>query len=191
MVTSLSSSNNDLAGIIWKQLAQSDADGDGKLSKDELQAAMADTVAGTETGTAFDDVFTKIDSDGDGYITKDEFDGFLQSSKPDKDVMRGLVSAEVDKAVANMQQQLWQSLLSQNSSSGDIVAQNGLFSDSLLQEASSSTDSLFSQLDTNQDGTLSKEDFSNLGSTLLGQLQTYNNAAQSGSNLLNLLNTNT
>ena len=191
MVTSLSSSNNDLAAIIWKQMAQSDTDGDSKLSKAELQAAMADTSAGTETGTALDEVFSKIDSDNDGYITKDEFDSFLQSSKQDKEVMRSLVSAEVDKAVANMQQQMWQSLLSQNNNSGDAAAQKGLFSDSLLQEASSSTDSLFSQLDTNQDGTLSKEDFSNLGSTLLGQLQTYNNAAQSGSNLLDLLNTNT
>lgn len=55
---------------MWNKM---DADGDGQVTKSELEAFMADAPAGPN-GEApdIDDLFSEVDSNGDGVITKDE-----------------------------------------------------------------------------------------------------------------------
>ncbi len=54
----------------------SDGDGDGAVSKTELQALLEAMSGGTasQTGVSSDDVFSQLDTDGDGGLTQAEFD---------------------------------------------------------------------------------------------------------------------
>ncbi|MGN8002485.1 XopAW family type III secretion system calcium-binding effector [Acidovorax sp. 22279] len=53
-----------------------DSDGDGAVSKTELQALLEAMSGGTasQTGVSSDDVFSQLDTDGDGSLTQAEFD---------------------------------------------------------------------------------------------------------------------
>ena len=53
-----------------------DSDGDGAVSKTELQALLEAISGGTasQTGVSSDDVFSQLDTDGDGSLTQAEFD---------------------------------------------------------------------------------------------------------------------
>ena len=53
-----------------------DSDGDGAVSKTELQALLEAMSGGTasQTGVSSDDVFSQLDADGDGSLTQAEFD---------------------------------------------------------------------------------------------------------------------
>lgn len=53
-----------------------DSDGDGAVSKTELQALLEAMSGGTasQAGVSSDDVFSQLDADGDGGLTQAEFD---------------------------------------------------------------------------------------------------------------------
>ena len=53
-----------------------DSDGDGAVSKTELQALLEAMSGGTasQVGVSSDDVFSQLDADGDGSLTQAEFD---------------------------------------------------------------------------------------------------------------------
>jgi EF hand domain-containing protein len=55
-----------------------DADGDGKITKDEFEKALG--AGGTNTAQA-DDVFGKLDKDGDGSVTMDEMSSALKGGR--------------------------------------------------------------------------------------------------------------
>jgi len=55
-----------------------DADGDGKITKDEFEKALG--AGGTNTAQA-DDVFSKLDKDGDGSVTSDEMSSALKGGR--------------------------------------------------------------------------------------------------------------
>jgi Ca2+-binding EF-hand superfamily protein len=54
-----------------KMYEQADTNGDGKVTKDELKAAMPKDSNGN--GPSVDDVFSSLDTDGDGSITSSEY----------------------------------------------------------------------------------------------------------------------
>ena len=169
MVSNVSSSStNSLASTLWSQLQQSDTDNDGKLSKTEMEAGSAKLTATYGSNADFSKVFSKIDTDGDGYITQDEFNNYMQNSSASNSIMGGMISSQASQAIQNMQSQMISTLTSGSTSD-------------------SSNTNLFSQLDTNQDGKISQSDFSQIGSTLLNQLQSYNSALASNSNLDSML----
>ena len=77
-IGNLASGSGDLAtylqqhkqGAAEKLFGKMDTDGDGKISKSELEAAF--TAAGG-TAQQADAVFAKLDTDGDGAVSKNEF----------------------------------------------------------------------------------------------------------------------
>lgn len=60
------------------------SDGDGAVSKTELQALLEAMSGGTasQTGVSSDDVFSQLDADGDGSLTEAEFDAGRPSGAP-------------------------------------------------------------------------------------------------------------
>jgi Ca2+-binding EF-hand superfamily protein len=91
---SSSASNVDFAEL-RKQMAQRmaermmkdlDADGDGKLSKNELlqasQAHASSSSNDTSSGKSIDDLFAALDSDGDGSVSKSELSEFMEKAGP-------------------------------------------------------------------------------------------------------------
>ncbi len=194
MVNGINTSSNALASNIWNQLVASDKDGDGKLNKAEMQTAAANVGAINSTDTDYSKAFAKMDTNGDGYITKDEFNTMFQNGNANKDLMSGLVSKEVNLMVAQMQEQLMKTFLAPNDSSNTSSASDYFSSPSQIQNTPINSNDVFTQLDTNKDGKIDKNDFNSLGNSLLGQLQTYNSALTSNSavgansNLLSLLN---
>ncbi|QLA80994.1 calcium-binding protein [Acidovorax sp. JMULE5] len=67
--TATSQAGDDLFGKV-------DSDGDGAVSKTELQALLEAMSGGTasQAGVSSDDVFSQLDADGDGSLTQAEFD---------------------------------------------------------------------------------------------------------------------
>lgn len=67
--TATSQAGDDLFGKV-------DSDGDGAVSKTELQALLEAMSGGTasQVGVSSDDVFSQLDADGDGSLTQAEFD---------------------------------------------------------------------------------------------------------------------
>jgi Ca2+-binding EF-hand superfamily protein len=61
-------SAQDLAAMREKMFKKADTDGDGKISKAEMQAAAPKDGKGPNV----DELFSKVDTDGDGYITDTE-----------------------------------------------------------------------------------------------------------------------
>jgi Ca2+-binding EF-hand superfamily protein len=60
-----------------------DQNGDGKVTKDELQSAFASRQsagANSSQGPSLDDLFSRIDTNGDGSIDESENDAFLESA---------------------------------------------------------------------------------------------------------------
>ena len=115
-----------------------DTNGDGSISLDEFTAAMtklpstADNSANSAGSTTAGDLFNQIDTDGDGAISKDEASAF-----------RSKISAEIQAML----------LLSQ--------AQNGTGAATTVNAGVSgpTADSIFAKLDTDGNGSISKDEF--------------------------------
>jgi Ca2+-binding EF-hand superfamily protein len=120
---------------MWQDLLKrTDADGDGKISKNEFEAHKPKDGRGPNGG----DMFDKADTDGDGYITQDENAAFASSMKPPSP------SAMFNRADADGDGQLTKDEL------GTMAPKDG---------KGPSTDQAFSDMDTNQDGVVSKAEY--------------------------------
>jgi Ca2+-binding EF-hand superfamily protein len=61
-----------------------DADGDGKVTKDELKTFLSSKSGGANSpagAPSIDDIFSRIDTNGDGTIDESENASFMQSMK--------------------------------------------------------------------------------------------------------------
>src|SRR5690348_2276544 len=82
MTISGSGNTQDIATARQELFQKLDTNGDGKISKDELGAALAsEQSAGSASSKApsLDDLFSRIDTNGDGSIDQSENDAFLSS----------------------------------------------------------------------------------------------------------------
>lgn len=85
-----------------KMFEKMDADGDGKVTKDEYkkyreqasaqlkEKAKNQKVAGL-MNSVLDKLFEKMDANGDGKVTKDEFEKFQPAGNLDQDKLKGLI----------------------------------------------------------------------------------------------------
>src|SRR5690348_552856 len=75
-------SSQDTATQRQELFQKLDTNGDGKISKDELGAALANQQSSggaNSKGPSLDDLFSRIDTNGDGSIDQSENDAFLSS----------------------------------------------------------------------------------------------------------------
>ena len=157
MVNSISSSSS-LSQILQAEMRQRmfskiDANGDGKIGKDELTQMVA---KGPQGGPSVDDIMSKLDTNGDGSISQSEFaagdkaNGQMQGGPPPMMAGMGNMSS------ADFVKQLF--------SDADTNGDGKITKDELTQlmanapKGGSSVDDIMSKLDTNGDGTISQSE---------------------------------
>jgi Ca2+-binding EF-hand superfamily protein len=143
-----------------------DADGDGKISKDEFKDYMAKNGprALRDKPELLDRAFDKADADGDGYLSMDEFKALVEKfrermggkGKP------GAGPAAGAKALLEKPEVLFKKM----DANGDgkvskdefksFLAKNG---PPMLRDKTELLDKLFDRLDTDGDGSLTMEEF--------------------------------
>ena len=171
--TSATRSNRPPGGMSPdKMFAKVDTDGDGSVSKTELQG-MLDGIAkktGVTNSSSTDDLFSKMDGNGDGSLSKDELGkgmkdlmppppstmDFAQSrsenSSSGGDDLFGKVDTNGDGSVSQEEMQSLMKLM-------DKMAAGSSTDSTASSSATSSSSDLFSQLDANADGSLSQTEF--------------------------------
>lgn len=140
-----------------------DANSDGAVTKEEFIAARPKNVSETKAS----ELFAKIDTQNSGSINQDQFKNEMELIKPDKSVHSS--SNMLASAALNAIMQLVQ----QNNSS---------------DSASSKQDEMFTKIDANSDGNVSKDEFVNarphevtqeMAERLWGKLDTENKGSLS------------
>ena len=116
---------------------------------------------GSQSGkTSADEVFSKIDANGDGSISKDELSAF--QSNMQTQFKNSVMGSQTDSASLL-------SLLEAISRTATSNSASGTTAGSASQSAGGSTDALFSKIDTNGDGSISKDELSAFQSKLDAQ----------------------
>ena len=137
---------SNLAQDLFKKL---DANGDGVLTRDELEAAV---MASGSTKAAADALFSKLDPKNAGTVTGQQFSDRIKSSKDSKD--SSAVTAITKTLTPSTS--LLQNLFSQIDTSGDGTISKSEFEAAVTKSGGSQTDAddLFSQLDPTSTGTI-------------------------------------
>lgn len=139
MVSGISGGQTGLdASALWQDLLKkADKDGDGKISKEEMQSALPQK----GRGPGVDEIFSKIDTNHDGYIEESENAAWVENmpkqNPPDPAAM--FQKADQD---------------------GDGKITKAEFKAAAPQGASeSAVNEVFDSMDTNQDGVVSAEEY--------------------------------
>ena len=140
------------AAALRKQMFQKlDQDGDGKVTKDELTAAMPQD----GKGPSVDDIFSQVDSNEDGYIDESENDAFLEkmeSQRPDGPPP-GPPPGGADPS------KMAEELFKKADTDGDGQITKDELAAALPQDGNGpSVDDIFTDADTNGDGVISQSE---------------------------------
>jgi Ca2+-binding EF-hand superfamily protein len=162
--------SSDLA---TSMLQQSDTDGDGELSVDEIANAIgADTASGTDALTA---AVNKLDTDGDGKLSADELTAGIDSAQQAQQVHGGHHGHHAHKAESSSD--VASSVVSAADSDGDGALSADEITAALGDDSSSdSIAQQFKQLDTDGDGKLTTAE-------LTAAIDAFRSANQYGSTL--------
>ena len=112
------------------------------------------------SGPPADKLFSKIDTNGDGSISKDEFSTFQSSMT--KQSESSIMGSQADSTSAFLALLQSAGLAAADSSTSPTAASNATTS----QKSSTKADQLFSKIDTNGDGTISKDEFAKAGAAI-------------------------
>lgn len=158
MVNSVSGSNIfsqiALAEMRQRMFSNADANGDGKISKNEMTKVVANMPQG---GPSVDDIFSKLDTDGDGSITQSEFAAREKAHGQPHGGPPPMMSGTGNMSSADFLKQLF--------SDADTNGDGKITKDELTQvmanapEGGSSVDDIISKLDTDGDGSISQSEF--------------------------------
>jgi Ca2+-binding EF-hand superfamily protein len=157
MVSSISSSSS-LSQIAQAEMRQRmfskmDANGDGKIGKDELTQMVT---KGPQGGPSVDDIMSKLDTDGDGSITQSEFAAGDKANGQGQGGPPPMMGGMGNTSSADLVKQLL--------SDADTDSDGKISKDELTQvmanapKGGSSVDDIMSELDTNGDGFISESE---------------------------------
>jgi Ca2+-binding EF-hand superfamily protein len=162
--TSTSSSSDDETSGIFDSL---DTDKDGSVSISELLAATGDKSTANK-------IMNEIDSNKDGKISKDENDAFLKS------VQEKMQAASTDENSSSSSSSSLNFLDEKKLSRLiDVLFGNSGSSNAASSGDSQSADSIFSKIDSDGDGKISKSEFSAFSESLQEQTQNTNSSSDS------------
>jgi Ca2+-binding EF-hand superfamily protein len=157
MVSSVSNSNvfDQIARAEMRQrmFNNADANGDGKISKDEMAKVVANKPQG---GPSVDDIMSKLDTDGDGSISQSEFAA--------GDKAKGQMQGGPPPMMAGMGNMSSADFVKQLLSDADTNSDGTISKDELTQvmanapQGGASVDGIMSALDTNGDGVISESE---------------------------------
>lgn len=156
MVNGINGTGNALYLAQMRQVMKG-ASGIGNLGR--IDTAASQTTS-KKSGLSLDAVFGKIDADGDGVISKDEFEKA-------KIAMEGKIS----EALASFQSGSTASLLNLLQSTTQAHGMNGV-------NNASSSDQLFSGLDANSDGVITRTEFEKANTAFQNGLSDLKTAVQ-------------
>ena len=147
MISGISSGISGVSGIkkpdISELFSKTDTNGDGKVSKEEFVASRPSDVSETNAASLFD----KMDSDGTGALSQTQLQEGMEKNKPEKS-SRNLGNTLSDTVLAAVNQ-----LLQSLNSSSDADA------DGDTSDKSSKDSDMFSKMDTDGNGSVSKQEF--------------------------------
>lgn len=130
-----------------------DSDGSGTISKDEFVAARPKEVSADQASTLYD----KIDSSGTNALTEDQLNKGLAANRPDKTAgvsntdLNGNLSADVISSLMQILQQLTASSNTTSPANAENLSIDG--------SSPPSTSDMFSKMDSNSDGKVTKDEF--------------------------------
>lgn len=128
----------DMSAMRQAMFKRIDADGNGKVSKDEFVSGRPKGVSESQAS----ELFGKVDSKGAGEVTQSELDSGLEKNKPSGS-LSGNLSSDTLSA-------LLQALSGDSSSSSDASSTSG--TDDLASK-------IFGQIDADHDGKVAKDEF--------------------------------
>lgn len=170
-VTSGSMATQDLTALRQKRFSKIDQDGDGKITKDELQAARPQN----GKGPSVDDIFSKVDTNQDGAIDEGEdkvaFEAMVKhghhhhggAPDPTKLAETLFKKADADSSGSITKDELTQALSSKNDKSSKI-------------------DDLFKAADTDGDGSISQSDLETALKKMFEEMQAKHAAGSASGN---------
>jgi len=148
--------------------AKLDTDSDTAISKQEFDDAMAKLHQEMKQGGAggvnvtsmppppnSDNIFNSIDQDSDGYITATELKTAHATDGVDTDALLSKIDTDSDGKISKSESDVFLSQETQSKTSGAIASG----APPPPQGGETDSDELFSKLDTNQDGTISKTEW--------------------------------
>lgn len=193
-----SNASSDLKDKVFKS---ADQNGDGSISKDELNKLLRNS---TQSNTTADDLMSALDTNKDGSISKSESDAAVDkagqqrhaqgppppppppptdnsSSSSDKTSSNQIFDAlDTNKDGTVSASELLAALSSKDSSSSDNSSSDTSSSSSSSSADSSAVKKIFDAMDTNQDGSVSKSELE-AALTKKGQSQHSQSTAESSS----------
>jgi Ca2+-binding EF-hand superfamily protein len=148
---SSSSSTAQLAQQRQNMFAKIDADGDGKVSKQEFVSARPQDVSESNASALFD----KMDVSGTGSLTETQLSDGMAKNKPQKQQdtssLGSNLSSDVMAVILQMLQQVQDAASTDNASTDNSVA--------ALSDTPPSSSDKFAQMDTDGNGEVSQEEF--------------------------------
>jgi Ca2+-binding EF-hand superfamily protein len=155
MISSISGSSSLIQSYMMQIRQQMfnkiDTDGDGKHSKEEISAMLAN---GPQGGPGVDEIFSRADTDGDGYISQTEFEA---DSPPDRQMQGSGFGGMASVSSAEFLQQMFNKI----DTDGDGKHSKEEISAMLANgpQGGPGVDEIFSRADTDGDGYISQTEF--------------------------------
>jgi Ca2+-binding EF-hand superfamily protein len=142
MVSGISGGSNgmDVSAMWQEMLKRTDKDGDGKISKEEMQAGMP----AKGGGPGVDDIFSKIDTNADGYIDESENTTWVEN------MPKGQPPAGPDP---------FELFETADTDSDGKISKAEFKAAAPKDSDDSTTDETFDAMDTNHDGYVSTEEY--------------------------------
>lgn len=143
-ISSSSYATQDLSAMREKRFKKADADGDGKLTKDELSS----TISQNGKGPSVDEIFSKIDTNQDGSIDDSEDQAASEAMQKNR-------PSGPPPDASEMASKLFKAADADEDGS---ITQSELTSALSDDSGSLNVEDLFKQTDTDEDGAISKSE---------------------------------
>ena len=142
---------------------KADADGDGKITKEELANAIAQAPNQGEGAPSADEIFEQMDADGDGYVTEDEHNSFLEQMQAKNEADQAITDVRLAQAGTPPPPPDPAELFAKTDADGDGKITKDELTEALSQmpqppDGSIDIDKMFAEMDSDGDGYVTEDE---------------------------------